>query len=189
MNMTSALEAAQNYFNIDLRLNTAYVDEPRAVHSALTTTKPVKWFSFDNYARSPSGTTSSDFLTRPLFSASVRVAIMQRAVEVRYQTWVEVVNEVAASWGFAMMIVGITWFLLSELLGSYLLPAVGLSCAPEVEALGPPLPRKVLATQDEVTALKEQLQLMREALEATGVELPEATKPAKAEMLSPQPEP
>ena len=50
--------------------------------------------------------------------------------------------------------------------------------------------RKLLATQDEVTALKEQLQQMREALvNATGVELPEATATAEAEALSPPAEP
>ena len=209
MNMTSALEAAQNYFNIDLRLNTAKVNEPgqglwrdlfffwsAPFRQDTEVCEPFtgqagcfKWWNFDNYARSPSGTTSADFLTRPLFSASVRVAIMQRIVEVRYQTWVELVNEIAASWGFAMMIVGLSWFLIAELLGSYILPAVGLSCAPD-EVLGPPLPRKLLATQDEVVALKEQLQQMREALvKATGVELPEATEHAKTEALSPPAEP
>ena len=180
MDMTSALEAAQNYFNIDLRLNTAYVDRPWFGSSV----KEIKWFSFDNYMHSPSGTTSSDFLTRPLFSANLRVAIMQRIVEVRYQTWVEAVNETAASWGFATMACTIVWFALAAV-------PQAIGCCKE--AKGPPLPRKLLATEDEVTVLKKQLQQLQEALgKATGVELPEATeptKPAKAETLSPPAEP
>ena len=177
MDMTSALEAAQNYFNIDLRLNTAYVDRPWFGSSV----KEIKWFSFDNYMHSPSGTTSSDFLTRPLFSANLRVAIMQRIVEVRYQTWVEAVNETAASWGFATMACMIVWFALAAI-------PQAIGCCKEAE-LTVLLPRKLLATEDEVTVLKKQLQQLQEALvKATDVELPEATeptKPTKTEALSP----
>ena len=62
------------------------------------------------------------------------------------------------------------------------------------KAKGPLLPRKLLATEDEVTVLKKQLQQLQEALvKATGVELPEAMEPtkpaAKTEALSPPAEP
>eukprot|EP01043_Picozoa_sp_COSAG02_P073618 COSAG02_NODE_14387_length_1277_cov_1.524618_2_plen_176_part_01 len=107
MNMTSSFEAAQAFFNIDLRLNTAKVDTVKAIRRSSVNQKEFKWFNFDNYMRSPSGTTSSDFLTRPLFSANLRVAMMQRQVEVRYQTVAELVNETGSTWAFAAMVVSL----------------------------------------------------------------------------------
>ena len=159
--------------------------------------------------RSASGTTSGDFLQRPLFSGSLRVAMTQRIVEVRYQTVFEMISEVSGSWAVSL---GCGY--LFALLGYGLVHSADLKmmCMPALQALGlcdaggavtdmkslEPAAKepKQLATDQQVTALKARLQRLEEALvKATGVELQEATEAGEAtstaepEALSPPAEP
>eukprot|EP01045_Picozoa_sp_COSAG04_P015230 COSAG04_NODE_1190_length_7830_cov_2.663433_8_plen_188_part_00 len=187
MNATSFFEAAQNYFNIDLRLNTARVESTFV--GGVMAAKEIKWWNFDNYMRSMSGTTSADFVLPPLFSANLRVAMMQRQVDVRYQTMLELFAEFGATWGWWLEVVA-AFGILYRSCQDASFRRQGTADNDGEKQNPSTNQRKLLATQDEVTALKEQLQLMREALvKATGVELPEATATAEAEALSPPAEP
>ena len=131
--------------------------------------------------RSASGTTSGDFLQRPLFSGSLRVAMTQRIVEVRYQTYFELVGEWSASWAISLLlgytVALILYFLIKGDPKAVVisgLQGVGVCDPPDTEIEVKDLHHqpKSPATHDEVTALKARLQLLEEALgKVPGVEL------------------
>ena len=159
-----------------------------------------KWFSFDSNEAQPTGVVAADPLQRPLLSASLRVALQKRVVDVRYQTFFELISEVGGGWtmslifgyGCALIIRAIVKGDCKQMCRAAL-HVVGLCDAgdggvsvndqePQVRPTGDgdkesPMQSQQLATREEVTALAAQLEEIRRAVGKAEAPSPEGLVP------------
>ena len=89
---------------IELRHNTANVNNKWTLFGfGGDNTATASWFDWGDYISTPSGTSSKDFLTRPIFSVALRIAAMRRHVDVRFMTLQEAFAEASGSWFVAVV--------------------------------------------------------------------------------------
>lgn len=84
-----------------LRQNTATITKPLSFPD-LSAPDTVQWFDWSGYSSTPTGTSSGQLSTAPLFSASVEVAARARKVNVRYLSLQEVVSSISGSWAICI---------------------------------------------------------------------------------------
>jgi len=95
-----------SFLTIDLRHNTALINDPIWSMFHDGPFKMMRWFDWSGFEYTPSGTSSEMFEngSAPLVSASFRVSWMRREVSVVYTTYQEMLSEISGSWTGSLFI-------------------------------------------------------------------------------------
>jgi hypothetical protein len=176
--------------NIGFRLNTAALNDPM---DWFESTRPVRlrWFNFDSFYFSPSGTSSREIAAQPFFLASIRVW-SEREVYVHYQTLQEMLSEVSGSWTVSLLLGFMFSLLLQQLTGALhnvendgvkaLVPQLlrNKLSPPDTADACDPDPKEgpmLLADAHEVSALRNQMEKLERQLETLAMPKEELPPP------------